>query len=124
MKRALLILLVGLVLGAALGAGVGWLFPLNDVRAGFADLHPDYKADYAVMVGAAYASNGDWDLAQQRLGALAMPDPAAYVVQVAEQYIEEDRSAEDIRNLARLAARFGYTTPEMQPYLGSTEPGS
>lgn len=117
MRRAFLVFLTGLGLGALIGAVAGWLLPLQDVRVGFDKLHPGYKDDYAVMVGTAYALDGDWDLAQARLGRLAEPDPAAYIVSLTERYIVEGRSPGDIRNLARLAARFGYTTPAMQPYL-------
>ena len=69
------------------------------------------------MVGASYAANHDWDLAQQRLGRLAEPDPAAYVVLLAERYIAQGRSPEDIRNLVRLAVQMGYATAPMQPYI-------
>ncbi len=119
-RRMLWLFAVGLGAGLLIGVVVGWLLPLQDVRVGMDSLHPGYEADYAVMVGAAYALDNDWDLAQARLGRLAEPDPAAYVVSVAEQYIDEGRSPNDIRNLVRLAARFGYTTPAMQPYLPPT----
>ncbi|HEC22144.1 MAG TPA: hypothetical protein ENI95_04410 [Chloroflexi bacterium] len=124
-RRALLTLLIGLGLGALGGAVFGWLVPIQDVSAGLDKLHPTYKAEYTVMVGAAYAVDGDWDLAQARLGRLAEPDPAGYVVLLAEQYIASGRNPDDIRNLVRLAAHFGYTTPPMLPYLPPTvEPGS
>jgi hypothetical protein len=119
-RRTLLALLIGLGLGALGGAVFGWLIPVQDVSAGIDKLHPTYKADYTVMVGAAYANNGDWDLAQLRLGYLAEPDPAAYIVVLAEQYIAEGRDPNDIRNLVRLAARLGYTTPPMQLYIPPT----
>jgi hypothetical protein len=108
---------VGVAVGAIIGVTGGWLVPLQNVQVGMDSLHPGYKADYTVMVGAAYAIDGDWDMAQARLGRLAEPDPAAYVVSIAEQYIADGRNPDDIRNLARLAARLGYTTPAMQPYL-------
>lgn len=117
MRRALLTLLIGLGIGALGGAVFGWFSPIQDTSVGIDKLHPDYKADYTVMVGAAYAANGDWDLAQERLGRLAVPDPAAYVVVLTEQYISQGRSPDDIRHLVRLAARFGYVTPPMQPYM-------
>ena len=121
MWRTLLVLLIGLGLGALGGAVFGWLFPIQDVSGGFDMLHPDFKADYTVMVGASYAVNQDWDLAQARLGRLAMPDPAAYVALLAEQYVAEGRNPDDIRNLVRLAAHFGYTTPPMQPYISPAD---
>jgi hypothetical protein len=120
-RRLLLALLIGLGLGIFAGLMIGWLVPVQDISAGFDKLHPDYKADFAAMVGAAYASNGDWDLAQARLGRLAERDPAAYIVILAEQYIAEGRNPTDIRNLALLAVRFGYTTPPMQPYISPVD---
>lgn len=123
MGRVLLSLLIGLGIGVLGGAILGWMLPIQDVSAGLDQLHPDYKADYAVMVGAAYAVDSDWDLAQARLGRLAEPDPAAYIVVLAERYIAEGRNPDDIRNLVRLAARLGYTTPPMLPYLPPSEPG-
>jgi hypothetical protein len=124
MQRALLALVVGLILGALGGAVFGWYVPIQPTSAKIDQLNPDYKSDYAVMVGAAYAVNHDWDLVQTRLGYLAEPDPAGYIVLLTEQYIAEGRSPDDIRNLTRLASRFGYTTPPMLPYLPPTPAGS
>jgi hypothetical protein len=120
MQRALLTLLIGLGLGVLGGVLFGWYIPIQPTSTGLDRLHPDYKADYAVMVGAAYAVDGDWDLAQARLGRLAEPDQAGYIVQLTELYVYEGRSPDDIRNLARLATRFGYTTSPMLPYLPPT----
>lgn len=117
MRRAFLVFIIGLGIGALGGAIYGWVYPLHEVSASIDKLHPDYKADYVVMVGAAYAEDGDWDRAQARLGKLAEPDPAKYLVELAERYIHEARNPDDIRNLVRLAARFGYTTHDMLPYL-------
>lgn len=120
MRRNWITLVVGLALGVAIGAGIGWLVPIQDVGVGFDKLNPDYEADYTVMVGAAYAVDGDWDAAQSRLGMLGEQDPAGYVVQLTERYIAQKRSPDDIRNLVRLAARYGYLTPAMQPYAPAT----
>lgn len=117
LRRVLLTLIIGLGLGALTGAIIGWWMPIQDVSARIERLHPDYQAEYTVMVGAAYAIDGDWDQAQAQLGRLAQPDIAGYVVLLAEQYIAEGRNPEDIRHLVLLADRFGYTTPPMQPYL-------
>nr|MBN1228638.1 hypothetical protein [Anaerolineae bacterium] len=119
-RRIFISLLIGLGIGALLGLVIGWLAPVQDISTGFDGLSPEYKADYTVMVGASYSNNGDWDLAQARLGKLAEPDPAAYIVVLAEQYIAEARNPNDIRNLVRLAARFGYTTPPMQLFIPPT----
>ncbi len=116
-QRGLLSLLVGLGLGALVGALVGWFVPVQDVSVGLERLSPQYKAEYTLIVAAAYEANGDWDLAQARLGRLAEADPALYVVQVTEQAIAEGRSPADIRRLTAMAVRFGYTTPSLVPYL-------
>lgn len=124
MSRAILILLAGLVLGAALGVGAGWLFPLEDVRVGLTELHPEHKDDAIVMIGESYAADGDWELAQARFERLGVDDPAATVAELTERYIAGGRSPEDIRVLARLAVHLGQTTPAMQPYLPPAEPAS
>jgi hypothetical protein len=123
-RRAFLVFIVGLGIGALGGTIYGWVSPLNEVTAGIDKLHPAYKEEYVVMVGAAYAQDGDWDLAQARLGKLGEPDIARYIVVLTEIYIDDSRNVDDIRNLVRLAARFGYTTTPMQPYLQMEQPES
>jgi hypothetical protein len=121
--RPFLILFIGLGLGVLLGAGIGWLRPIQDVSGSIADLHPAYKEDYTVMVGEAYLANGDWDLVQARLGRLEEPDPVGYVVLLTEQFIADGRSPEKIRYLVALAARYGYITEPMLPYLAASPGG-
>jgi hypothetical protein len=116
MQRNVITLILGLVVGALVGIGVGWLVPIQDVGASIDKLSSESKAEYTVMIGAAYAVDGDWDTAQARLGELGEQDPAGYVVALTERYIAQGRDPNDIRNLVRLAARFGYLTPPMQPY--------
>ena len=116
MRRNAITLLLGLIVGALVGIGVGWLVPIQDVGASFDKLSPDYEAEYTVMVGEAYAVDGDWDSVQTRLSVLGEADPAGYVVRLAERYIAEGRDPDDIRDLVRLAARYGYLTAPMRPY--------
>lgn len=122
-QRAFLTLIIGLGLGALIGVLLGWFLPIQDVSAGFDKLHPAYKAEYTIMVGASYANNGDWDLAQARLGKLAISDIPAYIVSLSEQAINSGGSPNDIRNLVGLAVRFGYTTPAMQLYIPPGQTG-
>lgn len=122
MRRGFLTLLIGLGIGLLGGALLGWWQQGLSARAGIDQLHPEYKADYAVMVGAAYSVNGDWDLAQARLGRLAKPDPASYIVLTAERYLYDARNPEDVRNLVTLAARYGYITPRLQYLAPTTAP--
>ncbi len=117
MSRIAIPLLIGLAIGAAIGVAIGWLAPLGDSGAEFADLDSNHKAEVAVMIGAAYAKDHNFDAAQSRLGLLAEPDPAAYVVLLTEQYIAEGKDPEEIRYLALLSEGFGYVTSPMLPYL-------
>lgn len=110
-------LLIGLGIGVGGGLAYGWLQPIEEAQAGISELTPEFKAEYTVMVAAAYADNGDWDLVQSRLGLLAEPDPAGYVVRLAEEYIAAGRNPDDIRHLVRVAAGYGFTTDAMQPFL-------
>ncbi|MGF1504331.1 MAG: hypothetical protein ACFB51_04225 [Anaerolineae bacterium] len=110
-------ILVGLGLGAGAGAGVGWLLQAQQIMVEMEDLHPEYKADYTIMVAQSYVLTEDWDLAQSQLGRLGESDPAGYVVQLAERYIDEGRNPDEIRLLVRLAARYGVVTEPMQPFL-------
>ncbi|NDJ54087.1 MAG: hypothetical protein GYB68_13520 [Chloroflexi bacterium] len=116
MRQTLVAVIISLALGALIGLGLGWFYPVEQPQTGFDLLHPDYKADYTLMVSAVYASDGDLDAAQARMGRLAEPDPAAYVVRLTEGYIDEGRNPQDIRSLVGLSAAFGYITPAMQPY--------
>jgi len=120
MTRIVIPLLIGLAIGAAIGVAVGWVAPLGDSGAEFSHLPSNYKADVAVMIGAAYAKDHNFDTAQARLGLLAEPDAATYVVLLTEQYIAEEKDPDEIRYLALLSAGFGYVTPPMLPYLTPT----
>ena len=122
-QRILLGFVIGLGVGALAGAIFGWFVPFQDVSAEMADLHPNYQAEYAVMVAQAYALDGNWDRVQTRLGALNQPDPAGYIVFTAERFIAEGRNPDDIRDLVRIAARYGVVTEPMRPYLPANPTG-
>lgn len=118
------ILLLALGVGIALGLTLGWLLPIRRFTASIDRLHPDYKADYTVMVGNAYVLDGDWPTARARLEALEESDPASYVGRLTEAYIAGGRNLNDIRGLVALSVTLGYTSPVMEPYLPAGVPGS
>jgi hypothetical protein len=117
------ILLLALGVGIALGLAIGWLAPVQRFTTGFDLLHPDYKADYVVMVGNAFLMDGDWPTAEARLEAIGEPDLASYVGELAESAIADGRNLNDIRGLVALSAQLGYTSPVMQPHLPAQAPG-
>ena len=119
------IVVLAIGVGMALGMAVGWRFPVQRFTASFDGLHPDFKADYTVMVGNAYALNGDWPTAEARLAVLMVePDLATYMADLTERYIAEGRNVEDIRSLVGLSLTLDSVTPAMEPYLLPQMPDS
>src|SRR3989304_4467866 len=102
--------------GLAGGLYFGWVVsPVEYVDTAPFSLHQSYKDDYILMVAAAYSGDGDLDAARARLTALGFgaprPPPAA------QRLTPAGGPEADLRRIVRLAADFGVTTPEMQPYL-------
>jgi hypothetical protein len=112
-----------LVLGAALGVGlglfVGWVvWPVT-----FSDATPDllsdpYRRDYALMTATAYQAEGDLAAARARLGRLDADGPQ-WLLSTTLDLILADGDEADIRRLARLAADLGLSAPALEPYLDS-----
>jgi len=117
MKRILL-----LTAGLALGLGAGLLYAWGIRPAQYADTNPaslraDYKADYIQLVAQSFVVDGDIDRARARLAALGFDDPGPAVAAAARRFIAAQKPEADLRRLARLAAAFNATTPEMLRYL-------
>jgi len=120
MRKILLLALIGLVAGVALGLLIGWgLWRVQYTNTTPAQLRQDYANDYVLMVAAAYWVDGDLDAARDRLSLLDPAAPARPVIELAEQLIADGGRPGDIRLLARLAQALGETTPALEPYLGA-----
>jgi hypothetical protein len=119
MSRASLVTLVGcLALGLGAGLYIGWVVaPVQYVDTDPASLSQTYKDDYVLMIATLYSENGDLAAARARLAALGFADPGPAVAAAAHRLIAAQKPDADLRRLARLAAGFNATTPEMQPYL-------
>ena len=62
-KTILLLLGGGIIIGLIVGLAVGWIvWPVEYFDADLCDLGSQDKNEYVVMVGAAYALNGDISL--------------------------------------------------------------
>lgn len=121
MRSLLLLGLVGLALGIALGLLVGWvLWPVQYTNTAPAQLRQDYRNEYILMVAAAYQVEGNADTALERLARLDPEQPAHPLVELTETLITQNGRPEDISMLVRLAEALGATTPAMWPYLGGT----
>ncbi len=119
MSRASLVtLIISVALGLSAGLYIGWVVsPVQYVDTDPASLSQAYKDDYVLMIATIYAENGDLTAARARLAALGFADPGAGVAAAARRFIAAPRPEADLRRLARLAAAFNATTPEMLRYL-------
>jgi len=119
MSRASLItLLLSVALGLGAGLYIGWVVsPVQYVDTDPASLSQAYKDDYVLMIATIYAENGDLAAARARLAALGFADPGPAVAAAARRFVAAQKPEADLRRLARLAAAFNASTPEMLRYL-------
>jgi hypothetical protein len=98
------LLYVGLALGLAGGLLYGWvLHPAAAPTAAPASLRQDYRTDYVLMVAEAYQSEGDIDLAAQRLAQLGPATGAAIVDDAVAYANRQGFAASDMELLSQLA---------------------
>lgn len=119
MRRFVQFWLPGLVLGGLLGLYLGWFqFPRESFRGGMTELAQSFRDDYAVMIAAGYAADGDLPGALDRLSRLRVDDVARYVQRLTDSVIvSSSRDIRDIRLLVALARGLGRLTPAMEPFL-------
>jgi hypothetical protein len=116
--RRLLALLVGIAAGIGLAMLIGWVIvPLDRQEITPASMRADYQAEYVRLVAVTYRAEGDLAAAETRLRALGADPFSAPLVELAERWIEEGRSAELITPLAHLARALNVDSPAMMPYL-------
>jgi hypothetical protein len=112
--------LVAVLAGAGLGLWYGWVVnPVEYKDTDVAHLYAVYRDEFILMIGEAYAVDGDLDTARARLALLSLPDPANTIADMAEGVIEQGGSRLDVQALARLAAALGVQRDTLRPYLGS-----
>jgi len=115
--RIFLLIIIGLAVGVALGLYIGWeLFPTEFVDASPVYLAEEQKQDYARMIAAAYAVEGDLTAAQQRLDDLG-PGGKDVLTAVMLDAILLQQNLTEIRQLVNLAAVLDIVSPAMDPYL-------
>ncbi len=113
---------IGLLLGAALGLFLGWVaWPAEFEEANPAFLEEQYQRDYTVMIASTYALDGDLAAARRRLNSLGKDDTNAWLLDQVVAHILENENETEIRQLVRLAADLGLSSPAMAPYLPQGE---
>lgn len=124
MLRLLVSLLLGLVVGAGIGLYLGWVqFPVEFVNSPASSLSERYKDEYTVMVAGGYLKDSDLGGAVERLRLLGIANIPLFVQEVAERYISNSRDVDDITYLVALSESLGRLTPIMQPYRQVAAPG-
>jgi hypothetical protein len=117
------LVILGFVAGAGIGLVLGWVvWPVDYYDTDLVNLRGDYKEQYIVLVGSAYAQDGDLEKAENRLDQLQAPNIRQWIAQLADQYISEGRSESDIRAIVALAHGLEVDTPQMVAYLASPTP--
>jgi hypothetical protein len=123
MKRFVITLAVGGIIGLILGVYLGWSqFPVQTINASIRSLSPAEKDRYTVMVAEGYELDGNVAEAIRRLQVLSVPDVPGYVRDVTERFISVNGTGDavDIRHLVALAQALGELTPPMQAFAGPT----
>jgi hypothetical protein len=120
--RPLLIVIVGLALGAGLGLYLGWVaWPTEFTDANPAVLQDVYRHDYVRLTAAAYTVDDNLSAAQKRVASLG-DDGRDVVLAVTLDTILQGGDEAEIRQLVRLAAALGLESPAMVPYLPERAP--
>jgi hypothetical protein len=119
----LVALFIGVAAGLVLGLTLTWVvWPVEYHNTDPVDLRPEHKEDYIVLVGAAYAVDGDLGRAEARLAKLGEKDIDSVVAGLAERYLRENRDVEETRSLAKLADALGVSTSAMLVYIATPTP--
>lgn len=119
MRRFLIALLVGGVIGLTVGLLLGWgPFPVVTVDSQMRTLSQADKDRYTVMVAKAFEVDRDVNEALDRLRPLGVENIPAYVRDVTERKISETGTGNqaEIRYLVSLSSTLGYFTVPMQPF--------
>ena len=115
-KRYVGSLLIGIVVGLAVGVYLGWeQFPVEYTNSSLAALAPRYQQEYTVMVAEGYQVDRDVNAALTRLQALGKDNTFDYVQDLTEQYISQS-NVPAIPVMVALAEVMGRLTPVMEIY--------
>lgn len=122
-SRRWLSLLIGLALGLGLGLGYAWgLDPVQFYNTDPADLRPEHKETWILLVAAAYHQDGDLDRALSRLAGLNDPQIGQTVADLTVRNIQAGKPATRNRALAAMADALGARTDQMLIYLATPQP--
>jgi hypothetical protein len=117
------LVILSLTIGLGSGLLIGWVIaPVKYVDTAFADLAPESKEEYILLVASAYGCDQDLDKAQARLAMLDAPNINQWVADLVDRYISAGQDEADIRALVALANGLGVNSPRMAAYVASPTP--
>lgn len=119
------IVLIGLVIGLGLGLYLGWVaWPTEFTDAVPQILQEQYRRDYAQMIAAAYALDGDVRSAARRVDSLGPGnDGRSFFFSATLDAILRNEDAQTIRQMVRLAVDLELDSPAFAPYLAEGDDG-
>ena len=110
MKKGLWLLL-GIVLGVAIGAGYAWVIRPADFRgAEPSSLRPVYRGEYILMIASAYEATGNLERARTRLALFPELKPDL-LADLAQQVVAGQGPQSAARGLAMLSVALREATP-------------
>ena len=123
MPRIIRSLILGLLIGAAVGLFFGWVqFPADGRSSTLSDLAQPYRDEYTVMIAAGYAVDADLAGASERLGRLYAELAGPELRQSIDRVITTSaRDLDDISLLVELARDLGQLSANMRPFLAPNE---
>ena len=111
-------LILGFALGAGLGLFLGWIaWPLEISEADPSVLERQSQADYALMIAMAYSEDQDLAEAFRRLSHLESEDTAEWFLGITIDAILDKQPSTDVGFMANLARDLGQSSPVLDPYL-------
>ena len=117
MRRALLVITLGLALGVGGGLAIGWSVPVRTGQSDPSVLATDWQDDWILMTAQAYSLDGDLEAARQRVALVGEAELGPRVAGRGQSAIAEGLPPRYIGALARLAAALGTRLPALDPYL-------
>lgn len=103
LKISLQFIVLGLLLGVAVGLIYGWVIrPVEQIGIAPQSLKQEFRVDYVLMVAEAYADNEQLEQARVRLASLGPDNPINYVLEAINYGVEQAFDYDDLQTLNRL----------------------
>jgi hypothetical protein len=121
-RRYLGSLLVGVLIGLAVGVFLGWeQFPVEYTNSSMSALAPRHQEEYTVMVAEGYLYDQDINSALTRLQPLGKENIFDYIQDLTERLISQSK-VPFIPPMVALAEAVGRLTPAMEIYRSTPVP--